>query len=241
MIEAQFGQGVGLPIALDNVGCSSTEATLLQCPHITTHNCFHTEDAGVICVAEHRLMNINATAIIGNQGTATVTIAWELMNNTLDKPNFFEITCFNEKHRSTLIENNQTFNARLELGGLSSLDSYNCCVSAVYNTFLPALATRKLCTQILYWETYNLFTTTPTPDIISSSSTMLAQPAEKLNNECSSSLSAGIVGGVLGCIITLLSILLGIALVCLVVQIKTKHPAAPLRYNVDNNDQVAYN
>ena len=190
-------------------------------------------------MAERRLMNINATAIIGNQGTAMVTISWELTNDTLDKSNFFEVACFNEQHHTTLIENvnNQTFSTWLELGGLFSPDSYNCCVSAVYNTFLPALATRKLCTRITYWEIYdNLFTSTAAvPDIISSSTTMLAQPAKKIfGDECNGSLSAGIVGGVLGCIVTLLSILLGIALVCLVVQTKkkneVKHPTAPLRY-----------
>ncbi|XP_072051705.1 scavenger receptor cysteine-rich domain-containing protein DMBT1-like [Amphiura filiformis] len=45
-----FGRGVG-PIFLDDVRCTGSEASLLQCSHrgIGTHNCRHSEDAGVIC------------------------------------------------------------------------------------------------------------------------------------------------------------------------------------------------
>ena len=196
------------------------------------------EDAGVICNAEPRLMNINATAIIataaGNQAASTVTVivAWELTNDTLDTPNFFEVACFNKKHRITLIENNQTFSTQLKFAGIFSLDSYNCCISAVYNTFFPAMATRKLCTQIDL-EIYDLITTVIPSD---TTVTVSAQSPQNVNEtNCSLRIpAAGIVGGVLGGIITLLLILLGMALTCLLVQAKkykTKHPSAdaPLR------------
>ena len=45
---SQFGQGTG-PIHLDNVQCSGTETSLLQCTYSPIHNCGHIEDAGVIC------------------------------------------------------------------------------------------------------------------------------------------------------------------------------------------------
>ena len=48
--SAYFGQGSG-QILLDNLRCTGTEASLLECSHggINIHNCGHYEDAGVTC------------------------------------------------------------------------------------------------------------------------------------------------------------------------------------------------
>ncbi|KAM6914142.1 uncharacterized protein PEZ65_014604 [Lycodopsis pacificus] len=48
--SAHFGQGTG-NIWLDDVGCSGTERSLTECQHrgFGTHDCGHSEDAGVIC------------------------------------------------------------------------------------------------------------------------------------------------------------------------------------------------
>jgi hypothetical protein len=48
--SAYFGAG-SLPIHLDNVKCTGTETSLIQCPHRTwgEHNCVHNSDVGISC------------------------------------------------------------------------------------------------------------------------------------------------------------------------------------------------
>ena len=44
-----IGQGSG-PIHMSNVGCTGTESSLTDCPHIRQHSCSHSDDAAVQCL-----------------------------------------------------------------------------------------------------------------------------------------------------------------------------------------------
>ena len=56
---ATFGVGLG-PIFLDEVGCTGSEISLLECSHIgiSNHDCSHFEDAGVLCPGKSYLINV---------------------------------------------------------------------------------------------------------------------------------------------------------------------------------------
>ena len=55
--NAYFGTGSG-PIFLDDVQCTSSSNKLLECTSrpILTHNCLHTDDAGVACEGTFRII-----------------------------------------------------------------------------------------------------------------------------------------------------------------------------------------
>ena len=58
--SARFGRGNGT-ILLDDLACSGSESFLTECRHsgIGTHNCGHSDDAGVVCEGESQQLNIS--------------------------------------------------------------------------------------------------------------------------------------------------------------------------------------
>ena len=51
---ATYGRGSGL-IHMDNVRCVGNEYSLIECQHISRHNCGHSEDASVQCQTSEQL------------------------------------------------------------------------------------------------------------------------------------------------------------------------------------------
>ncbi|CAI8051100.1 Deleted in malignant brain tumors 1 protein [Geodia barretti] len=77
---ATFGQGAG-PIFLDDLDCLGNETTLLSCRHdgVGFHNCQHSEDASVICLAaEERCIEGDVRLMNGdypNEGRVEICIS----------------------------------------------------------------------------------------------------------------------------------------------------------------------
>jgi hypothetical protein len=46
---ASFGPNEDLVIAMDNVDCTGNETTLQACPSVFPSDCYHPEDASVVC------------------------------------------------------------------------------------------------------------------------------------------------------------------------------------------------
>ena len=61
MSFATFGAGIG-PIYRDNVRCIGNETRLTDCLHrgIASHDCSHSEDAGVVCRGEYNNTNAHS-------------------------------------------------------------------------------------------------------------------------------------------------------------------------------------
>ena len=59
--NSHFGTLETSSFAMDNVQCTGSEATILDCPHFTVDNCGTSEGAGVICSGILSKIELNET------------------------------------------------------------------------------------------------------------------------------------------------------------------------------------
>nr|XP_046271678.1 deleted in malignant brain tumors 1 protein-like isoform X3 [Scatophagus argus] len=106
--SAHFGEGTG-QVWLDDVGCSGCEKSLTECKHggFGTHNCGHSEDAGVVCsvsLPKPRIsMNPVGEVTWGQDLSITCSISTELLGGT------FILTSGSFRKTQTSSSNSVTF------------------------------------------------------------------------------------------------------------------------------------
>ena len=113
--------------------------------------------------------------------TQSVKMSWVIQDKKY-RPSSFNLRCFNHepKHSIELSVDNETF--MTQLGGLlSSASHYNCCVSAVYGSYV----TDETCTLL-----------------------QLGNEPSNLSQDSTTEIRANIVGGILGAIIAVLLIII---------------------------------
>ena len=137
----------------------------------------HLEDAGARCSErEEGLLSARVDIINAH----TVLITWRLQNSTLDWPSLYLVECFSPGHRVEMSVNNSL---SVQLMGLIPSTTYNCCVSAMYESYV--LTPKEACVEA-----------------------KLVQPGESNGSNSSSDTT---IGGVLGFFIVFLLILLAIS------------------------------
>jgi deleted-in-malignant-brain-tumors protein 1 len=79
-VRASFGAGSG-PIFMDNLNCIGNETRLISCRNdgVGLHNCQHSEDSSVICIATEKQCNYGELQLIGgdfpNEGRVEVCVS----------------------------------------------------------------------------------------------------------------------------------------------------------------------
>ena len=168
---------------IENVNCYSDESRLHDCAYSMPNSCPSGGGAGVHCrVIKNIYFNV---AMINN----SVLITWEYSNSKSHRPSSFDVHCFmiSERRRYFVSLSASNGTSRLSVGSFLPNTSYNCCVSAKYESITSEIR----CVSIR------------SEDLLASTETFIS-------SDTNTRTTVIIIGAVLGCITVILLLLLAV-------------------------------
>ena len=193
-----YGNDVKDTIVIEDVNCYWDEPRLRDCPYSNytlsvPNSCQRGGGAGVRCRV---IKNIYFSAAMINN---SVLITWEYSNSKSRRPSSFDVHCFSEQQRYNASLSASSGTSRLSVGSFLPNTSYNCCVSAKYESITSEIR----CVSIR------------SEDLLASTETFIS-------SDTNTRTTVIIIGAVLGCITVILLLLLAVCGVALLYLLRSR-------------------